>query len=126
MKIGHTALYVRDLETSAAFFETYFQGKRNHLYHNEKTGFSSYFISFGDSSQLELMNLPQLAEAPAATSCGFAHIAFQLEAKEQVDALTQRLHSDGYAVKSGPRVTGDGYYESCICGPEGNLIEITA
>ncbi len=25
---------------------------------------------------------------------------------------------------SGPRTTGDGYYESCIVGPEGILIEI--
>lgn len=27
---------------------------------------------------------------------------------------------------SGPRTTGDGYYESCILDPEGNQIEITA
>ncbi len=32
---------------------------------------------------------------------------------------------DGYEVISGPRTTGDGYYESCIIGPEGNLIETT-
>ena len=32
---------------------------------------------------------------------------------------------DGYPVISGPRVTGDGYYESCILDPEGNRIEIT-
>ena len=31
----------------------------------------------------------------------------------------------GYQVVSGPRTTGDGYYESCIRGIEGNLIEIT-
>ena len=31
----------------------------------------------------------------------------------------------GYEVISGPRTTGDGYYESCIIGPEGNQIEIT-
>lgn len=27
--------------------------------------------------------------------------------------------------KGGPRTTGDGYYESCIVGIEGNQIEIT-
>ena len=27
--------------------------------------------------------------------------------------------------KSGPRTTGDGYYESCIIGIEGNQIELT-
>ena len=37
-----------------------------------------------------------------------------------------RLKKDGYEVISGPRTTGDGYYESCILDPEGNQIEITA
>ena len=30
-----------------------------------------------------------------------------------------------YEVISGPRTTGDGYYESCIVAVEGNQIEIT-
>jgi lactoylglutathione lyase len=44
--------------------------------------------------------------------------------KEQVDCLTERLRSAGYEVISGPRTTGDGYYESCIIDIEGNQIEI--
>ena len=43
--------------------------------------------------------------------------------REDVDTLTARLEQDGYQVVSYPRVTGDGYYESCIVGPEGILIE---
>lgn len=35
------------------------------------------------------------------------------------------MQEDGYEVVSGPRTTGDGYYESCIIGIEGNQIEIT-
>ncbi len=42
-----------------------------------------------------------------------------------MDALTKRLKDEGYEVISGPRTTGDGYYESCIVGIEGNQIEIT-
>ena len=42
-----------------------------------------------------------------------------------VDNLTKVLNEDGYQVLSGPRTTGDGYYESCIVGPENILIEIT-
>ena len=45
--------------------------------------------------------------------------------KEKVDALTAELKTDGYEVVSGPRTTGDGYYESCIIAIEGNQIEIT-
>ena len=42
-----------------------------------------------------------------------------------VDELTQILKYDGYQLISGPRTTGDGYYESCIAVIEGNRIEIT-
>ena len=56
---------------------------------------------------------------------GYAHIAFSVGSKEKVDALTERLQTEGYKVVSGPRTTGDGYYESCIIAVEGNQIEIT-
>ena len=37
-----------------------------------------------------------------------------------------RLAEDGYEVLSGPRTTGDGYYESSVLGFEGVNLEITA
>jgi lactoylglutathione lyase len=43
-----------------------------------------------------------------------------------VDRLTEDLRARGIPVVSGPRVTGDGYYESVIEDPDGNLIEICA
>ena len=46
--------------------------------------------------------------------------------REAVAQLTERLARDGYTVCSGPRVTGDGYYESCVLDPEGNQVEIVA
>ena len=39
--------------------------------------------------------------------------------------MTRQFKEDGYEVISGPRTTGDGYYESCILDFEGNQIEIT-
>ena len=56
---------------------------------------------------------------------GFAHLAFRVGSKEKVDTLTDQLKADGFRVISGPRTTGDGYYESCILGIEDNQIEIT-
>ena len=35
------------------------------------------------------------------------------------------LRADGYETISGPRTTGDGYYEACVLGFEDNQIEIT-
>ena len=56
---------------------------------------------------------------------GFIHVAFSVGSAAAVDRLTEQLRADGYPVISGPRTTGDGYYESCILGIEGNQIEIT-
>ena len=55
----------------------------------------------------------------------YAHIAFSVGSREKVDSLTVELKNAGFDVFSGPRYTGDGYYESCIAAIEGNLIEIT-
>jgi len=56
---------------------------------------------------------------------GYAHIAFSVGNQQAVDTLTARIRKDGYIVASGPRVTGDGYYESCVLDPDGNRVEIT-
>ena len=67
--------------------------------------------------------LLELSKDPLRT--GYAHLAFSVGNMERVNALTARLQAEGYEVLSGPRTTGDGYFESCIVGIEGNLIEIT-
>ena len=119
-------MYVEELDGARAFFETYFDAVSNAGYHNTKTGFRSYFLSFEDGSRLELMTRPALEPGQRGhCCCGYAHLAFRVGSAEKVDSLTQRLREDGYAVSSGPRTTGDGYYESCVVGFEGNLIEIT-
>lgn len=126
MKIEHIAMYVNDLEKARDFFCTYFGAVSNSVYHNPKTDFRSYFLTFEDGSRLELMTKPDLTDSgDFLNRFGYAHIAFSVGSKETVDALTQRLKADGYPLISGPRTTGDGYYESCILGFEGNLIEIT-
>ena len=126
MKIDHIALYVNDLEGAKAFFETYFQAVANDGYHNQNTDFRSYFLSFSDGSRLEIMTKPDLTDSGNLLDrFGYAHIAVSVGSREAVDALTARLKDGDYPTLSGPRVTGDGYYESCILGFEGNLIEIT-
>ena len=126
MKIEHIALYVKDLETARSFFVKYLGAKSNEGYHNLKTGFRSQFLSFGDGARLEIMNNPEMLDfSKEFARTGYEHIAFSVGSKEKVDALTAELKTDGYEVVSGPRTTGDGYYESCIIAIEGNQIEIT-
>ena len=126
MKIEHAALYTEDLERMRSFFMKYFEASSNELYHNPKTGFTSYFLSFQEGARLEIMNKPQIEKTgDALVRTGFIHLAFSVGSKEKVDVLTETLRNDGYEVLSGPRTTGDGYYESLILGPERIQIEIT-
>lgn len=126
MKIEHVAMYVNDLERTKQFFEYYFKAKSNERYHNPKTGFSSYFLTFSDGARLEIMHKTQMEDAKKSfVRTGFIHLAFSLGSKEKVDQLTQQLKQDGYEILSGPRTTGDGYYESCVVAIEENLIELT-
>ncbi|MGT2924231.1 VOC family protein [Streptococcus caviae] len=126
MRIEHVAIYVDDLEAARSFFEKYFGARSNELYHNPKKGFKSYFLSFDDGARLEIMTKEGMAKTNLPQErLGLIHFAVSTGSKEKVDELTRRLQSDGYPVLSGPRTTGDGYYESSILGIENCQIEIT-
>lgn len=126
MHIEHIAMYVNDLEKTRDFFIRYFHASANEGYHNKTTDFRSFFLSFDNGARLEIMNKSDVVDCEKQLlKTGYAHIAFCTGSKETVDELTAKLKEDGYQVISGPRTTGDGYYESCIVDLEGNQIEIT-
>ena len=92
MKIEHVAAYVNDLEKARDFFVEFLNGTSNGGYHNQNTGFRSYFISFEDGARLELMNKPGMAEeGKSPDRTGYAHLAFSVGSKERVDELTDQL-----------------------------------
>ena len=126
MRIEHMALYVRNPEQARDFFRRYFGAQSNEGYRNPRTDFRSYFLTFDGGARLEIMTKPGLKSLDeGAEHFGYAHLAFSVGSAEAVDALTARLKYDGFRVISGPRTTGDGYYESCVLDTEGNVIEIT-
>ncbi len=126
VKIEHIAMYVNDLEKTKNFFEKYFKAVPNNGYYNKNTGFRSYFLTFGNGARLEIMNRPAMEDSTKTIQrTGLIHLAFSVGSKEAVDRITAQLKTDGYEIISGPRTTGDGYYESCIVGIEENQIEIT-
>jgi len=126
MRIEHIAIWTNKLEALKTFYETYFVARANQKYTNPKTHFESYFLTFDTGSRLELMHRPDIEGTQAAEqSVGYAHLAFSVGSRKEVDRLTQRLAEDGYQVVSGPRTTGDGYYESVVLDLDGNRMEIT-
>ena len=126
MKIEHIAMYVNNLDAARDFFVKYLGGTSNNGYHNKNNGFRSYFLTFEDGARLEIMNKPGMIDMDKPINrTGLIHIAFSVGSKEKVDELTEKLKKDGFEILSGTKTTGDGYYESCIVGIEGNQIEIT-
>ncbi len=127
MKLEHVALCVEDLEAVKNFYTRYFCATVNQKYHNPRTGLQTYFLSFEDGARLEIMQRPGMnLRASGEHLLGYTHISFKLGSVEKVDQLTMELQESGCPLLNGPRTTGDGYYESVLSDPEGNLIELVA
>jgi len=129
MKIEHIAIWCKDLENMRSFYQVYFNARSNQKYTNAEKGFESYFLSFDEGSRLELMKMSTIPDSgvdPYQQVVGLTHLAFTVGTEKDVDLLTDQLEKDGFEVLSGPRRTGDGYYEALILDPEGNRVEITA
>ena len=129
MKINHIGIWTNHLEELREFYCTYFGAKSNEKYVNQVKQFSSYFLTFETGGcSLELMNKPNLLSPDILmlnNLVGLAHFAFSVGSKEEVDSITERFRQTGYPIYSEPRFTGDGFYESAIQDPDGNIVEIT-
>ena len=96
MRIEHVAIYVNELESARDFFVRYLGGHANGGYHNPRTGFRSYFITFDDGARIECMTKPEMDnQEKTLNRTGYAHIAFSIGSKEKVDALTEELRNAG-------------------------------
>lgn len=130
MVLEHAALWVRDLEAMKDFYVSRFGAAAGARYENRAKGFTSYFLSFESGARLELMRKDSMAGestgAPPGERLGYAHLAFSCGSEAEVDRLAEQCKNLGIRVISGPRRTGDGYYEVLILDPEGNSVEITA
>ena len=126
MRIDHIALCARNLEAMRDFYIKYFGAVAGELYHNPRTGLRTYFLTFDGETRVELMQKPDALPGGVELREGWAHLSFTLGSRGAVDAATERLRAAGCTVESGPRVTGDGYYESCLLDPEGNRVELMA
>jgi catechol 2,3-dioxygenase-like lactoylglutathione lyase family enzyme len=126
VRVHHIGLWAADLERLRAFYVDVLGGVSGPRYENPRTGFRSYFVSFGEGARLELMARADRTAPLPEGARGLAHVALALGSREAVDEAVARLRSLGVPVVGEPRTTGDGYYEAVIDDPEGNLIELVA
>ena len=110
------------------FYMQYFGAVSNEIYHNQQKQFRSYFLSFDDGCQLELMHRPDIIPSSPdymQQQTGLVHFAVSVGSKSRVDEMAEQFAADGFRVVGQPRLTGDGYYEAVVLDPEGNIVEIT-
>jgi len=129
MILEHVAIWADNLELLKDYYVKYFDGISNDKYRNEQKQFSSYFISFKSGARLEIMSRPDIPaninDSVNAQYMGIIHLAFGVDTQQEVDEKMQQLLKDGYKILSGPRKTGDGYYEFETLDPENNRLEVT-
>ncbi len=126
MRLAHVALWTADLDAAARFWATHFGAEIGAEYvSRNRAGFRSRFVKLPDGAALELMTGPWIEGPADGERPGWAHIALSLGSAEAVDAAAVRFAEEGLLV-SGPRMTGDGFYEAVARAPDGVLVEITS
>ncbi|AXY78127.1 glyoxalase [Paraflavitalea soli] len=129
MILEHVAIWTGQLEQLKAYYIKYFGAVPNEKYTNEKKQFQSYFLSFQSGARLEIMSMPNIPDNQndtiKAQYKGIIHLAFGVDTVQEVEAKAKQLQEDGFQVLSGPRKTGDGYYEFETLDPDNNRLEVT-
>ncbi|HMG68559.1 MAG TPA: VOC family protein [Chitinophagaceae bacterium] len=129
MTLEHVAIWTDDLERLKDYYVKYFGGVPNEKYTNTSRGFQSYFLSFASGARLEIMNMngipANVNDTIEKQHRGIIHLAFGADTLENVNAKARELLADGRKILSGPRKTGDGYYEFETLDPDNNRLEVT-
>jgi lactoylglutathione lyase len=129
MKLEHVAIWTSHIDRMKEYYTRFFGGVPNNKYINKEKDFESYFLQFASGARLELMYMPGIPENSNDTiqmqHKGIIHLAFGAQSMLEVDKKAKQLKAAGYPILSGPRLTGDGYYEFETLDPENNRIEIT-
>lgn len=129
MIIEHLAIWTQNLEALKDYYVQYFGAQPNDKYTNVQKQFQSYFLSFTSGARLELMSRPDIPanvnDPVTAQYLGLIHFAFGVDTMAEVDQKVEELRAAGFPILSGPRKTGDGYYEFETLDPDNNRIEVS-
>ena len=124
MTTEHVALWRRDLIGRREFCFHTFDATAGPIHANAANGFRSCFLRLENGARLELTSSDRLVEGGSSRhpAPGYAHLAVATGST----AAVYRIAAAGHSTADGPGWSGDGYDDSTMPDPEGNLREISA
>lgn len=125
--LEHVALVTNDMERLRDFYVRHFGGTAEH-WGSENSAHRLCFISFGEGTtrlELESGTPAGVIEGDREKVVGIAHLAFQVDSKEELHEKTRELAEAGHPQRTPPTAYGTEFYESSFWDPDGNIVELT-
>ncbi len=127
MKIDHISMFATRPEEVKSFYEKYFGAQPEKSFKDEETGLQAYNMVFDDGAKLEIINRPEIQKMMKNhIDLGYIRLGFEMDSREAVDELAQRLEKDGFTIKQKPSGREDGQYDCIILDPDDNQIVLIA
>jgi len=125
-RLRHTALRVRDLETSIEFYTKYLGMKVTRRRTNEMRAHHAAYIAYGDEASHHAIELVQDFDTPNNLEIGnsYWHLNFSLP---DMLAVCARMKKDGidFVEEPAPMSIHPSYHVAFIKDPDGYEIELT-
>lgn len=124
MNLHHVAFWTNDIDRLEAFYIQYFGGRTISRFQDGL--FSAIFLQLPFGLLLEIMNDGQVNQLPIGNGHvkGYSHLSIQVESQAKVDEMTTLFENEGLVFEKKREAYDDGFYESAIKDPDGNIIEI--
>ena len=122
MKLHHIAFWTENIERSVEFYKKHFNASV--LFRHTAGDFSCVFIEISSGTKIEIMTRTDLSSADLKERTGYSHFSLEVNSKEEVDRLTDYFISQNVEMKKIKEQYDDGFYESAVCDPDGNIIEL--
>ena len=122
MKLHHPAFWTKDIDKLLDFYKKHFNGKL--LFTHESGDFKCSFVKICSGIIIELMTRSNLKEAGMDEPVGYSHFSIEVESKDEVNKLTDYFIGQKVPLDKIKEQYDDGFYESSVIDPDGNIIEI--
>lgn len=122
MKLHHIAFWTKDIEKLTEFYSTHFDGEV--LFKHQNGDFRCSFIKIASSLTIELMTRTNLSDGILKEMVGYSHFSLEVDSKDEVNRLTDYFQEQKVLFEKMKEQYDDGFYESSVLDPDGNIIEI--